>query len=189
MTDASARPNVRRFTADEALRMADAGIIGEDEHVELVDGVLVEMSPQGLAHSATVRRLAKRLRGAFGDRAEIFEEKTLAASPHDLPQPDVAVVRPRADDYTTSHPTGRDVILLVEVAWSSQAEDRRKALLYAAAGVETYWILDLVARKLEVRTAAQGAAYRTLRILAEDDEVFLPETDERLSVRDLLLPR
>src|SRR5882724_4542200 len=130
----SERTAVRRFTADEALRMVDAGILRKDEPVELLDGVLVEMSPQGPEHAVSTRRLVKRLRTVYVEGAEVLEEKPLAANKHDLPEPDVTVVRSRSDDYLKSHPTGRDAILVVELAWSSQSEDRRKAATYAAGG-------------------------------------------------------
>jgi Uma2 family endonuclease len=182
----SEHPTVRRITADEAMRMVEAGILGDDEPVELLDGVLVEMSPQGPKHAASTRRLAKHLRAVYSGNAEVLEEKPLAASTHDLPEPDVAVVRPRDDDYFESHPTGRDAILIVELAWSSQRVDRSKASIYAAGGVEVYWLVDLVARQLELRTTPVDGAYLVTRILGEDDVVELPESNERWTVRELL---
>jgi Uma2 family endonuclease len=177
---------VRRFTADEAMRMVEVGIVGEDEHVELLDGALVEMSPQGPRHAVATRRLANRLRRAFTEGFQVLEEKPLAASEHDLPEPDVAVVRNRSDDYLQSHPTGVDAILVVELALSSQRIDRRKASIYAAGGVEVYWLVDLAARRLELRTTPVGGVYQVTRILGEDDVVELPQSTERWIVRDLL---
>jgi Uma2 family endonuclease len=179
----------RRFTGEEAIRLVEVGIIGDDEPVQLLDGAFVEMSPQSAQHSAAVRRLADRLRRAYGARANVFEEKPLATSVHDLPEPGLSVVRPRGDDYSTSHPTGQDAILVIEVAWSSQRTDRLKSSIYAAGGVAVYWLLDLAARKLEVMTAPQGHIYEGCRVVSEDEEVDLPETSERWLVRDLLLPR
>jgi Uma2 family endonuclease len=179
-------PFIRRFTGDEAIRLVELGIVGQDEHVELLDGALVEMSPQSAQHSAAVRRLAKRLRQAFGERAEVFEEKPLAASPHDLPEPDLAVVRPREDGYSISHPTGHDAILVVEVAWSSHSIDRRKAAIFAKAGVPVYWLLDIASGRLEVRAELEDGAYGATAVLREDDSVALPESSERWPVRDLL---
>jgi Uma2 family endonuclease len=183
------KPSIRRFTADEAIRLAELGILGEDEHVELLDGVLVEVSPQGPGHSAAVRLLARLLRGAYSAGFEVFEEKPLAIAAHDLPEPDLAVVRSRADGYVQSHPTGRDAILVVEIAWSSQRLDAGKASTYAAGGVEVYWLLDLAARRLEVRTLPVDGAYQVARVLAEDEVVELPEAQPavRWTVRDLLV--
>jgi len=92
----------------------------------------------------------------------------------------------RHDDYFESHPTGRDALLVVELAWSSQRIDRRKAAIYAAGGVEVYWLIDLAARKLELRTTPVDGAYQVTRILGEDDVVPLPESDVRWTVRELL---
>ena len=183
--ETSERPAVRRFTADEAMRMVEAGIVGEDEHVELLDGALVEMSPQGPKHAVSVRRLAKRLRAVY-ENAEVLEEKPLAISAHDLPEPDVAVVSQREDDYLDGHPNGREAILVVELAWTSQRIDRRKAPIYAAGGVEVYWLIDLAARKLELRTTPVDGAYQVTRILGEDDVVALPGSDVSWTVRELL---
>jgi Uma2 family endonuclease len=176
----------RRFTVDEAIRMVEAGIVGEDEHVELLDGALVEMSPQGSKHAGMIGRVADRLRNAYSGTALVREEKPLVSSPHDLPEPDVAVVRGRADQYVDSHPNGHDAILVIELAWSSQRIDRRKASIYAAGGVAVYWLLDLAARQLEVRTTPVDGAYQVTRVLGEDEAVELPESAARWTVRDLL---
>ena len=128
------------------------------------------------------RSAARRLR----DDAHVREEKPLSASPHDLPEPDVAVVRGRLEDYADRHPTGPDAGLVVELARSSRSIDRRKASIYAAGGVEVYWVVDLVARRLEVRTTPVDDAYQVTRILGEDDVVELPGSGTRWTVRDLL---
>jgi Uma2 family endonuclease len=184
--ETSERPAVRRFTADEAMRMVEAGIVGEDEHVELLDGALVEMSPQGPEHADAIANVSDRLRVAYPDPRRIREEKPLAIDDHSLPEPDLAVVRGRPGTFAHRHPTGAETVLVVELAWSSQKDDRRKASVYAAGGVEIYWLLDLAARKLEVRTTPVDGAYQVTRILGEDDAVELPESDVRWTVRDLL---
>jgi Uma2 family endonuclease len=179
-------PPARRFTADEAMRMVDAGILRKDEPLELLDGRLVEVSPQGPMHAAATTKLAKRLDRLYPESPHIRQEKPLATSEHDLPEPDIAVIRGRDVDYTERHPTGADAIVVIEIAWSSHREDRRKASVYAAGGVEVYWLVDLAARRLEVRTTPVDGAYAVTRVLGEDDVVELPETDARLTVRELL---
>jgi Uma2 family endonuclease len=183
--EAPERPAIRRFTADEAIRMVEAGILGKDEHVELLDGALVEMTPQGRPHVVATTRLAERLRSIYGQANHILEEKPLAIGRFDLPEPDVAVIRGRLEDYP-AHPTGRDAALVVELAWSSQSSDRRKAATYAGGGVETYWLVDVLARRLEVRTTPEGGAYQVTRVLGEDDVVELPGSSVRWAVRELL---
>jgi Uma2 family endonuclease len=176
---------IRRFTGDEAVRMVDVGILGEDEHFELLDGALVEMSPQGPPHSNAILRLAEALRAVYKGRGHIREEKPFVTSPHDLPEPDISLIRGRIGDYA-EHPAGRDAILIIEIAHSSQSIDRRKAAIYAAGRVGVYWLVDLMARKLEVRTVPEAGSSQATQILGEDDEIALPESSERWFVRDLL---
>ena len=136
-------------------RMAEEGFFG-DERVELVEGVIVEMSPQGPRHAATVQRLTAKLVPLFAGRAELRVQLPLAVSEHSLPEPDVAVVSP--GDYDRSHPT--TAFLVVEVAESSLNKDRLvKARLYAAAGVPEYWIADIAAGLIEAHSDPVGDRY------------------------------
>jgi Uma2 family endonuclease len=176
----------RRFTAEETMRMVEVGILGEDERLELLDGVLVEMTPPGPEHASTTVTLGDRLRAVYAGRAHVREEKPIVSGTYSLPEPDIAVVRGGASSFTHRHPTGAEAILVVEIAWSTQRENRRKASVYAAGGVEVYWLLDLVARRLELRTTPADGTYRVTRTLAEDDVVELPESTERWIVRELL---
>jgi Uma2 family endonuclease len=117
--------------------------------------------------------------------AHVREQTPFVASAHSLPEPDVSVIRGRVTDHS-NHPTARDAILIAELAWSSQRIDRRKASIYAASGVSVYWLLDLLARRLEIRTMPVEGAYQVTRILDEDDGVELPESDVRWAVRDFV---
>jgi Uma2 family endonuclease len=177
---------IRKFTVDEALRMVDAGILEKDEHVELLDGALVEMSPQGPKHANAVTRLSNQLRQAYLGRAVVREEKPFAATAYSLPEPDIAVVRAPIERYDDAHPSGTDTLLVVELALTSRAIDRRKAAIYAAAGVPAYWLLDLAARRLELRTTPEDGAYLVTRILREDEIVSVPELGLDWRVGDLL---
>ncbi|HTA21840.1 MAG TPA: Uma2 family endonuclease, partial [Polyangia bacterium] len=114
-------------------------------------------------------------------------EKPVSIGPYSLPEPDMAVVRGKADAYARRHPVGVDCILVVETAFSSQRIDRRKGRVYAAGGVEVYWLIDVVARKLELRTTPVDGTYQVTRVLEESDVIELPESSERWLVRDLLL--
>jgi Uma2 family endonuclease len=179
-------PAVRRFTADEAIRMVEAGILGEDEHLELLDGALVEMSPQGPRHGYVLRRLPERLRGAYPGPWTVQIQLPLAIDRFNLPEPDLAIVGGAPETYADRHPAAAEAALVIEVAVSSQREDRRKADVYARGGVPIYWIIDLAGRRLEVRAAPEGGAYQVTRILGEDEVVELPQSDARWTVRDIL---
>jgi len=180
------QPKVRLFTPDEVLRMVEVGVLGEDEPVELVEGRLVVVSPQGPIHSSMVGALANRLAAAYGPGFTVREDKPLQLV-DGLPEPDVAVVRGGQRDYLARHPVPADVLLVLEVAVTSQKLDRKKARSYARGGVATLWLLDVTARRLEVRSDPQpDGRYRTVQILSETDEVSPPGLAQRWSVRELL---
>ena len=166
--------------------MVDAGILRPDEPVELLEGRLVLVSPQGPSHASVVGVLAERLRAAYGAGFAIREEKPVELATS-LPEPDVAVVRGAQRDYLARHPGGADTVLVVEVAVTSQEIDREKTRLYAEAGVPVVWLLDVPGRRIEVHTDPQpGGRYRLVQVLADDDVVTAPGVAARWSLRQLL---
>jgi Uma2 family endonuclease len=179
---------LRRFTSEEVVRMIEVGILREDEPLELVRGQLIVVPPQGPEHSTITARLADRLRALYAGRAVVREEKPLFAGTSGLPEPDVAVITGRHEDYARAHPRGVDALLVVEVAVTSQATDRAKALDYAQGAVPVLWLIDVPARRLEVHTEPQpDGRYRLVHILAGADEVALPGTDTRWRVDALFV--
>ena len=174
------------FTADEIERMAALGAFDEGPKVELLDGELVDVSPQGPAHATLHTRLGDALRAAFGAGVHVRAQCPMRAGARSLPEPDVAVVRGAVDDYLERHPQGRDVVLVVEVSVSSQAIDREKAGIYAAAGVPVYWLLDVAARTLTVHDEPTAGGYARASVLSAADEVELPGRAIRWRVGDLL---
>jgi len=173
----------RLFTVDEVGQMVEQGILGEDERVELLDGDLLVVSPQGPPHSARLAALAHTLTRVYGDVAHPRTQMPLDARPYNLPEPDLAVVKGQPLDYLNRHPVGADTLLVIEVANISQAVDRRKIGIYAAAGVPVYWLIDLVARQIEVFTAPTDmGTFAQRRVLHPGDEVELPEVGVRLAV-------
>jgi Uma2 family endonuclease len=180
-------PVLRAFTVDEVYRMVEAGVLRENEPVELIDGRLVLVSPQGPLHSVTTIRFADALRAVLAPGEGLREEKPLACPPSDLPEPDVCVARGSLAAWATAHPTGQDALLVVEVAVTSQAEDQRKAATYARAGVLVYWVVDVPGRTVEVHEGPlPSGKYRTVRLLGEDDSLEWPSHGWRARVSDLL---
>ena len=141
----------RRFTVEEYHRMGEAGILGPEDRVELLDGEVVEMSPIGREHAACVARLDQYFQLRLQGRVHVRVQNPVRLSDHSEPEPDVALVRPHEDFYVAGHPSPADVFLLVEVADSSLAYDRRtKVPQYAAAGIPEVWVVDLTTRTVEV---------------------------------------
>jgi Uma2 family endonuclease len=176
----------RTFSPREVQRMVETGILRADEPVELLEGRLVLVSPQGPPHASVVGALAERLRTAYPSGYAVREEKPLEL-PESLPEPDIAVVLGTQLDYAKRHPNGEDAQLVVEVAVTSQELDHAKARLYARAHVRVLWLLDIPARRLEVHTEPQqDGRYRVVQVLGDDDEVSPPGASARWKVRELL---
>ena len=156
----------RRFTVDEYYRMAAAGILGKDDRVELLDGLIVPMTPIGARHAACVKRLNALLHRRLGDTVLLGVQDPVTLGPYWEPQPDIAVLRPQPDCYGTRHPAPDDVLLLIEVADASAAGDRTDKLPgYAAAGVAEVWLVDLEADRVEVYRSPAPDGYREVRLL------------------------
>ena len=152
----------RRFTVDEYYRMAEAGILGPEDRVELIDGEIVKMSPIGPLHAAVVRRLNAVLSKSLAGRFIVSIQSPIRLSNASEPEPDVAVVQLRADSYASAHPTPTDVLLLIEVSDSTLAYDRDVKLpRYAAAGIPEVWIVDLERQQIEQHYGPAGNQYRT----------------------------
>lgn len=178
---------IRRLTRAQYDCLVDAGAFGEDEKVELLKGFLVEMSPQGAPHASVVAELTELLVSALRGRAKVRCQLPLVAGDDSEPEPDVAVV-PIAD-YSTHHPTRAH--LVVEVAVTSDEKDRSiKAELYAQAGVTEYWLVDVEARAIEVRTQPGANGYAHTRICAEHETIAVVAfPDVSLRVGDVLPKR
>jgi len=154
-------PKRRRFTLEEYHRMGEAGILDEDERVELIEGEIVEMTPIGRAHASVVARLTKLFATHFGERAVVWVQNPLA-----LPgqvsefQPDLALLRLRSDFYRGKRVDPDDALLVVEVMDSSGAHDRRVKLpIYARAGVPEVWLVDVNASTVEAHREPTAAGY------------------------------
>jgi Uma2 family endonuclease len=180
-----------RFTTADYFRMVAAGILTEDDRVELLGGQVVAVSPSNPPHASALSRCVRLFTRALGDdQALVREQSPLDLEPYDAPEPDVAVVRPREDEYTTSHPTTAAVLLVVEVSDSTLLTDRKvKVPLYAAAGLPEAWILNLQEDRLEVGREPRGDRYDAVRVYQPEERVApLAFPELVLAVADLLPP-
>ncbi len=137
-----------RITVSDYLRMAEAGILRDDDRVELIEGEIVDMPPIGAAHAGTLIQLTRLFMQRAGTRALVSVQNPLRLGEDlgedSMPQPDLVLLRPRPDCYRTGHPGPEDVLLVVEVCDSSSAYDREVEVpLYARHGVPEVWLADL----------------------------------------------
>ena len=161
MNEAVIAPTRHKLDVEAFYRMAEAGILGEDERVELIDGDLIDMAPIGQGHEAIVGGLNRALVFACGDRAIVWPQNSIRLNRWSAPQPDFAVIKPRADFYATGdRPNPADVLLMVEVSESSLNFDQTvKRPLYAQAGIGELWIVNLKLRLLEAYRTPTGPTY------------------------------
>ena len=150
-----------RWTVAEYHRMGEVGLLNEDSRVELIDGEIVEMAPIGSFHGGNVNRFVRLLSKVVGNKAIVAVQNPVVLSGYTEPQPDLAILRWRADDYEQSNPHPEDVLLIIEVSDSTLRYDRDvKVPLYAHHGIPEVWLLDLQQRQIEIYRDPAHGQYR-----------------------------
>jgi Uma2 family endonuclease len=163
-------PRRHAITVEEYMRMGEAHVFSHQARLELMEGEIVEMPPIGSAHAAVVCTLDTLLR-EVAPRAMVRVQSPLVLGERSAPQPDVMLLRPRADRYYNSHPTAADALLVVEVADTTLMYDLEvKRPLYARAGITELWIVDIARRELHVFREPE-LDYSFHRVLLANDGV------------------
>ena len=180
----------RRFTVEEYFRMVNAGILQEDERVELIEGEILLMPPIGPRHIGGVIRYARVFIRLAGNRFTVLIQSTVRLGEESAPEPDVALLKFRDDDYSFAHAVPEDVLLIVEVAESSLAYDRDvKAHIYGRAGIPETWVLNLPGDCIERFQEPGTEGYAQHTVLRRGEKVTpLALPDVELAVEDLLPP-
>lgn len=151
----------RKLSLTDYHRMGEAGILREDDRIELIQGELIEMAPIGSRHASMVSHLTYVLADATGTTAFVWAQNPIALPPDSEPQPDIALLKPRTDRYAGSLPGPADVLLLVEVADTTLAYDRDvKLALYAQHGIPEVWIIDVQAGLLSIHRDPSPQSYQ-----------------------------
>lgn len=180
----------RKFTVEEYFHMVKAGILQEDERVELIEGEILHTPPMGPIHIGGVTRYARVFITLAEDRFTVLIQSTVRLSEQSAPEPDLALVKYRTDDYSFAHAVPEDVLLIVEIADTSLAYDRDvKAHVYGRAGIPETWVLNLTGDCIERFTQPGPEGYAQHTVLGRGDKVTplsLPEVE--LAVNELLPP-
>ncbi len=159
----------RRFTLAEYHRMGEVGILSEDDRVELIEGEIVEMTPINSHHAGFINRLVGIFAKNAINQAIVSVQNPVHLSEDSEPQPDLALLKPRADFYVASHPTPRDILLIIEVADTSLIYDRETKLpLYAKSGVLEVWILNIEEESLEIYRSPSKEGYEKSEVIQRD---------------------
>ena len=165
-------PTRRRFTVDEYYAMAKAGILTEKDKVELLDGDIIAMPPIGQWHSGHVNRFTRMLLPPLLERAVVSIQGPVRLNDMSEPEPDVMLLRPRADDYVGKMPVPEDVLLLIEVADTSVEYDRGvKLSAYARAEIAEVWIVVRKERRVEVYTGPGEGGYANVRRVGAEGKI------------------
>jgi Uma2 family endonuclease len=152
----------RRFTVNDYHRMGEAGILSSRDRVELIDGEIVTMMAIGPRHGASVDRANRALTTTVGTSAIVRVQGSVRLDLFNEPEPDIVLLRPRADFYASAHPGPADILLIIEVAESSIDYDRDvKTRVYAMAGVPEYWLVDLNEDVVRVHSEPSNGIYRS----------------------------
>lgn len=156
----------RLFTVDEYYQMAQAGILHEDDRVELIEGEIIEMASIGSRHAACVDRLTQLFVVHVAGRAIVRIQNPIRLSQRTEPQPDLSLLRPRPDFYASGHPGPQDVLLVVEVADTSIGFDREtKMPLYARVGIPEAWLVNLSEDRIDVYRHPMMTGYQAMQRL------------------------
>lgn len=160
------------FTVEEYHLMSQSDILSKDDRVELIEGEIIQMAAIGTRHAGCVNRLNRLFSRLPEARVIVTIQNPIQLTQRTEPQPDVALLQPRADYYSTAHPTPNEVLLLVEVADSSVDYDRDVKLpIYARSLIQEVWLVDLVAECLEVYRQPTPNGYSLMQKFWRDQEV------------------
>lgn len=164
----------RKFTVEQFHKMAESGILNEDDRVELIRGEIIEMAAIGTKHAACVRRLNNSLSRKLGDKVIISVQNPIGLDDTSEPQPDVVLLKPREDFYASAHPQPKDVFLIIEVADSTIKYDREvKIPLYAQEGLVEVWLIDINEECVEVFREAVNGSYRNVQKFSKGESLVI----------------
>lgn len=186
-TPVDVMPKRRLFTALEYHQMAEAGILDEDSRVELLDGEILEMPPISGGHMDPVNEMNERLVVRLVGRAIVSVQNPVRLNDMSEPQPDFAVLRPEMRGRKRV-PEAADVLLLVEIAYSTLQYDRDiKTKRYAAAGIPQVWLFDVRGRRATDYRDPHEGAYRSVTVHEHGDSITMSAfSDVRIAVADIL---
>jgi Uma2 family endonuclease len=179
----------KRFTREEFDRLIESGFF-EGQRYELIDGELIDKMGQKPPHAFAIRLVHAWLLSVFKPnliQVQLPIEASAADRRRSLPEPDLSVLAEDKPEFARRFARGDELLLAMEIADSTAGFDlSRKAVLYAAAGVPEYWVLDLQRRRLVVHREPSEAGYRLTRLFSESDTVTLENRTETVRVCDLL---
>ncbi|MBW4607377.1 MAG: Uma2 family endonuclease [Hassallia sp. WJT32-NPBG1] len=176
----------KRFTIDEYHRLISLGFLTESDRIELIRGELIQMTAKGTPHTVCSSILCRQLDRLLGDRVVIRGQDPITLPNNSEPEPDVVIARGTDEDYLAHHPYPQDILLVVEISDFTLTYDQTTKLkLYAEAGIDDYWIVNLNARQLErynqpYQNAQSEFNYLSKQISLPNQSVLIPGFEDTL---------
>ena len=185
---AQPRLNTFRLNISQYHQMSEAGIFSENDKVELINGEIIEMLPIGRRHTACVNRLNSVFSQLLGKKVIVAVQNPILLNNLSEPEPDIALLQPRADFYESGHPQPQDIFLLIEVADSSLEYDRDvKIPLYASSGITEVWLVDIYEQVIIVYRYPSENGYSDIQKLSRGEKMSIQAFPEiNLVVDDIL---
>ena len=155
--------NLHRITVADFQKMEQVGILKPTARVELIEGVIVDMSPIGPAHNGIVDHLSQLLHRAVVDRGIVRTQGSIILNENNEPEPDITILKPKSDFYIKELPTPEDIFLVIEIADVSLKEDRGlKIPLYAKHNIPEVWLIDIVNKSVEIYLEPSPSRYQKI---------------------------
>ncbi|MEI6444510.1 MAG: Uma2 family endonuclease [Nostocales cyanobacterium ELA583] len=185
---AQPRLNTFRLNVSQYHQMSEAGILSENDKVELINGEIIEMSPIGRRHAACVDRINRLFSNILGIKVIVRVKNPIILNNLSEPEPDIALLQPRADFYESGHPQPQDIFLLIEVADSSLEYDKDvKIPLYASSGISEVWLVDIYEQVIIVYRYPSESGYSDIQTLSRGKKLSIQAFPEiNLVVNDIL---
>lgn len=184
----------RKFTIDEYHKLVDLGFFTENDRIELIKGEIIQMAPKRTPHSVCNSILFGELYRILYNQANVRGQEPITLPSNSEPEPDVVIAQKKADNYLSAHPTAADIILVIEISDSTLQYDREtKLTLYAEAGINNYWIVDLVDNQLEVYSNPFSGdqdkfGYRNKSIVLPNENIDIPNFNNAILELNSVFP-
>jgi Uma2 family endonuclease len=181
-------PTVHRFTVAEYHKMIEGGVFAEDDHVELLQGVVIKMSQKGKRHSAAANRASKMFIKLLGDSAIVSNQNPILLDDNSEPEPGIALLAPQEKEYADRLPQPADILLILEVSDTTLKFDREtKSVMYAQVGIKHYLVMNIGTRERIDMREPSPEGYRSYKTLRADESFNLvPFPDLTINVGELL---
>jgi Uma2 family endonuclease len=167
--------SVHRFTVKEYHRLGELGILHEDDRTELLEGKIIDMTPIGSKHASVVNRLNNMLIEKLRGMVIVSIQNPIDLNEYSEPEPDIAILKPRKDFYSQNHPRPEDILFIIEVSDTSLDYDRSvKIPLYAKAGIQEVWLVDVIENVLEIYYDPSQGDYGSV-MKRRHDQTMSPE--------------